>query len=203
MIDSRGRPNSPCGLTYPLLKLSEIVSFLSDLRINVSIEDLTKPTASKMVAIYDDFFEILMGTSQSQLSLSEEGGESVAYSAHPELHVESEKLIMHYIQLYVATLARLQLFHNFLKLIAFNMCPILMRGEICFFFSRRNFMAGLGFNDFSLADVLKPDPQRVVKCLSAAINFTKFREQRVTALEVVTEKAVSFRGNSAKCSFFL
>lgn len=51
-------------------------------------------------------------------------------------------------------------------------------------------MVGIGVDDFSLADVLKPESPRVVKCLSAVINFTKFREQRVAALEVVTERAV-------------
>lgn len=52
-------------------------------------------------------------------------------------------------------------------------------------------MMGIGVYDFSLADILKPESARVIKCLSAVINFTKFREQRVAALEIVTERAVS------------
>lgn len=99
MPDVRARPpgGSSTSLTYPLLKTSEIVKFLSDLRIHLSIEDLMKPTATRMVAVYDDFLEILAGISQDQLSVSEYLDSS--FSAYPELHRDSAKLVLHYMQL--------------------------------------------------------------------------------------------------------
>lgn len=44
---------------------------------------------------------------------------------------------------------------------------------------------------FNLVDLLKPDPRRVRRNLSAIINFHKFREERLAVFTQFTERGVS------------
>ncbi len=52
-------------------------------------------------------------------------------------------------------------------------------------------MAEVGYNEFSIQDLIKPDPKRVRRILSAIINFAKFREERMSVYETFTQKTVS------------
>lgn len=51
-------------------------------------------------------------------------------------------------------------------------------------------MTEVGIDDFSLRDVLKPEPPRVRRILSAVINFAKFREEQMAIYDQYTQKSV-------------
>lgn len=53
----------------------------------------------------------------------------------------------------------------------------------------RKFMLDIGIDDFSMRDLLKPEPRRVRRCFSAVINFAKFREEKMMLFETCTRKA--------------
>jgi kinetochore protein Nuf2 len=48
----------------------------------------------------------------------------------------------------------------------------------------------IGMDDFSLVDLIKPDPKRLRVILSSIINFAKFREDRLAIFEICTRKGV-------------
>jgi len=47
--------------------------------------------------------------------------------------------------------------------------------------------------DFSIRDLIKPEPARVKTILSAVINFAKFREEQMTVFDKYTERSVDHR----------
>ncbi|TPX33898.1 hypothetical protein SmJEL517_g03319 [Synchytrium microbalum] len=49
-------------------------------------------------------------------------------------------------------------------------------------------MAKVGYEDFSLRDLQKPEPGHVRRICSAIINFAKFREERMSVFEACTQK---------------
>ena len=49
----------------------------------------------------------------------------------------------------------------------------------------------VGIHDFSIRDLIKPDPLRVKNILSAIINFAKFREEQLIVFDKYTERSVS------------
>ncbi|KAG4305469.1 hypothetical protein PORY_001025 [Pneumocystis oryctolagi] len=53
-------------------------------------------------------------------------------------------------------------------------------------------MTEVGIDDFSIRDLIKPEPTRVKKILSAVINFAKFREERMPVFETHAQKAESY-----------
>jgi kinetochore protein Nuf2 len=53
-------------------------------------------------------------------------------------------------------------------------------------------MKEVGFPEFSVQDIIKPDPKRVRRILSAIINFAKFREERLEVYEKFTAKASDY-----------
>lgn len=57
-------------------------------------------------------------------------------------------------------------------------------------------MIVVGVDDFSLRDLIKPEPAHVRRILSAVINFAKFREERMIVFEHYTAKSV---GVSVTC----
>ncbi|KAJ3016259.1 kinetochore-associated Ndc80 complex subunit nuf2 [Thoreauomyces humboldtii] len=52
----------------------------------------------------------------------------------------------------------------------------------------RKLMVEVGVADFNMRDILRPEPPRVRRCLSAVINFAKFREERLGVYETCTAK---------------
>jgi ABC-type uncharacterized transport system ATPase subunit len=58
-----------------------------------------------------------------------------------------------------------------------------------------------GVFDFSMKDVLTPDPKRVRRHLSAIINFAKFKEERFAMFTDLANKVrVLKQGERLKCS---
>jgi hypothetical protein len=47
-----------------------------------------------------------------------------------------------------------------------------------------------GVHDFSLKDIAKPEHKRLIKIFSAAINFAKFREEKVGAYDEYIQNTV-------------
>ncbi|RUS27143.1 hypothetical protein BC938DRAFT_483658 [Jimgerdemannia flammicorona] len=62
----------------------------------------------------------------------------------------------------------------------------------------RKLMRDVGVEDIGLRDVIKPEPARVRKIISAIINFAKFREERMGVFEQYTTKSV---GGRSHCGF--
>ncbi|KAI9013312.1 Nuf2 family-domain-containing protein [Gaertneriomyces semiglobifer] len=56
-------------------------------------------------------------------------------------------------------------------------------GLVSYFKQLRKLMADVGVDDFTMKDILRPDGQRFRRCLSALINFAKFREERFALFE--------------------
>ena len=54
-------------------------------------------------------------------------------------------------------------------------------------------MKAVGIRDFSIRDINQPDPKRFPRCLSALINFTKFREERAQQFNELHEGSVSHK----------
>lgn len=49
-------------------------------------------------------------------------------------------------------------------------------------------MVQVGIDDFSIRDIVKPEPGHVRRILSAIINFAKFREERMAVFEQYSAK---------------
>ncbi|KAJ3095966.1 kinetochore-associated Ndc80 complex subunit nuf2 [Phlyctochytrium planicorne] len=49
-----------------------------------------------------------------------------------------------------------------------------------------------GFPDFSIKDIIKPEPLRIRKLLSGIINFAKFREERLSVFEDCTRRSADY-----------
>ncbi|ORY02797.1 Nuf2-domain-containing protein [Basidiobolus meristosporus CBS 931.73] len=60
--------------------------------------------------------------------------------------------------------------------------------QMSFFTKLNKLMLEIGVDDFSLRDILKPEPIHVRKILSALINFAKFREERMCVYEQYAHK---------------
>ncbi|KAJ3243486.1 kinetochore-associated Ndc80 complex subunit nuf2 [Chytriomyces hyalinus] len=130
--------------SFPMLKPSEIVTCMSDLHIHVSLEDLERPTPSRMAAVFDAFTSTFMGVSRDSCAVP--SFHVVDMLEHPDLHQDDVALMAFYRQLF--------------KLVT-----------------------EVGIHDFSIRDLIKPEPGHVRKILSAIINFAKFREERVSVFE--------------------
>ncbi|TPX61932.1 hypothetical protein PhCBS80983_g00851 [Powellomyces hirtus] len=59
---------------------------------------------------------------------------------------------------------------------------------IAYYRQLRKLMVEVGVDDFNMRDILRPEPPRVRRCLSAIINFAKFREERLGVYETCTQK---------------
>ncbi len=51
-------------------------------------------------------------------------------------------------------------------------------------------MHHIAMDTFSLSDLIRPEPLRVIAILSGLINFTKFREERLAQFEECTVQSV-------------
>ncbi|KAJ3415273.1 kinetochore-associated Ndc80 complex subunit nuf2 [Chytridiales sp. JEL 0842] len=141
-------------LTFPVLKPSEIVTCMAELQIPITIEDLEKPTAPRMIAVFESCTDILMGVAREQFS--QPNFAVMEILEHPDLHQESITLMSFYRQLY--------------KLVT-----------------------KVGVDDFSIRDVIRPEPGRTRKILSGIINFAKFREERLAVFEQCTLKSAEYQ----------
>ncbi|XP_078611640.1 uncharacterized protein LOC144882023 [Branchiostoma floridae x Branchiostoma japonicum] len=70
--------------------------------------------------------------------------------------------------------------------------------QIHFFFAMQRFMYSCGARDFKIKDILDPKPKRTTKFLSAAINFLKFRDQRLQTYESIKEEKVAVQEEYAR-----
>jgi kinetochore protein Nuf2 len=138
---------------YPTLPPDEIVACLTELFINITTDDLARPTPGKMQLIYTGFADIIMGVTSEAIEASKAACEQEA--DHPDIFADT-----------------------FLLMIFYRQLQVLMRE--------------VGFPQFSLQDITKPEPRRVQHCLSAIINFAKFREERLGVYEQFTTKAADY-----------
>ncbi|KAM0822779.1 hypothetical protein ACQ4PT_071288 [Festuca glaucescens] len=56
----------------------------------------------------------------------------------------------------------------------------------------RAFLESIQFKDFTLADLLRPTPRRVVEVLSALINFLFYREEKLTLLQPIVNEVPDY-----------
>ncbi|KAI8821768.1 Nuf2 family-domain-containing protein [Fimicolochytrium jonesii] len=57
---------------------------------------------------------------------------------------------------------------------------------VSYYRALRRLMSEIGVDDFSMRDILRPEPPRIRKILSAVVNFGKFREERLGVYEKCT-----------------
>ncbi|KAG6958846.1 hypothetical protein JG687_00009137 [Phytophthora cactorum] len=60
--------------------------------------------------------------------------------------------------------------------------------ELTFYRTAQRLLAACGVDDFGLRDILHPTPKRVRRQLSALINFSKFRTERLAAFSGITSQ---------------
>jgi len=137
--------------SFPILDQSEMLACFGELHMNVRDEDLLKPSAQAVHAIYTQFLEITMNITREDM-IQPQFSENLEYQ---ELHEESIPMI------------------TFLRA-----CHKLMRT--------------VGIADFCMNDVMKPDPKRLRRNVSAIINFLKFREDRLDRYQELAAKAEGF-----------
>jgi kinetochore protein Nuf2 len=63
--------------------------------------------------------------------------------------------------------------------------------DITFFRHLLRLMNSVGIQDFNMKDLMRPEPPRVRRILSAIINFAKFREEHLTEFEKHARLTVS------------
>ena len=51
-------------------------------------------------------------------------------------------------------------------------------------------MRDIGLDQFSIHDVLKPEPAKLMLILSAIINFARFREEKLTLFDELNQQSV-------------
>jgi kinetochore protein Nuf2 len=56
----------------------------------------------------------------------------------------------------------------------------------------RAFLDSIQFKDFTLADLLRPTPCRVVEVLSALINFLFYREEKLNLLQPIVNEVPDY-----------
>ncbi|KAJ3216175.1 kinetochore-associated Ndc80 complex subunit nuf2 [Dinochytrium kinnereticum] len=139
--------------SFPNLKPSEILTCMSDLQIPMSMEDLEKPSTQRILTVFEQFTDILMGVSRDQFA--QPNFAAMEILEYPDLHQDSIILMGFYRQL-----ARL--------------------------------IIEVGVTDFSVRDIIKPEPGRIRRILSAIINFAKFREERLSVFEDCTRRSTDY-----------
>jgi kinetochore protein Nuf2 len=62
--------------------------------------------------------------------------------------------------------------------------------------SRSKLMMGVGVDDFTLKDIIKPETPRLRMIFSGVINFAKFREEQLVLFEEFSSKSVKHLASS-------
>ncbi|BFZ56594.1 SUMO conjugating enzyme Hus5 [Savitreella phatthalungensis] len=138
---------------YPVLSPDEILQCMTELGIPLTLDDLQKPSASKMQVVYTAFADIIMGVTKDYFDASIASCEAAQDSPdHFDIYADSLLLVIFYQHLHVL-------------------------------------MKEVGFPEFALSDITRPDPKRIRRILSAIINFAKFREERLEVYDRFTHKA--------------
>lgn len=71
-------------LSFPTVKLDELIGFFGDLQIPLTGDDLTNPTAMRM--IFESFAEHMLGATKTQ---KQPEFSALQHLSHPELHDEA------------------------------------------------------------------------------------------------------------------
>ena len=153
--------------SFPELKGNEILQCMADLRIPLSDQDLQKPSPQTVQRVYEAFVEIFMGPQAlSVVSSLEPGlsGNNGLASDSPSAVAASVQALEHP-EIHIPSLHLLAFYKQVARL-----------------------MFQVGIDDFSLKDVVKPEPQRLRLLLSAIINFAKFREEQLSVWEELVGK---------------
>ncbi|KAI8588324.1 kinetochore-associated Ndc80 complex subunit nuf2 [Geranomyces variabilis] len=137
------------GLTFPILKPSELVRCMADVGIPFSEEDVSKPTTQRLLAVYEHFTKLILGVTRASFAVPSFNVQQAL--EYPELHQDALNFMGFYQQL-------------------------------------RRLMKEVCVQDFSMRDLLRPEPPRVRRCLSGLVNFAKFREQRIDTFQRSKEK---------------
>ncbi|KAJ3158960.1 kinetochore-associated Ndc80 complex subunit nuf2 [Geranomyces michiganensis] len=137
------------GLTFPILKPSELVRCMADLGIPFSEEDVSKPNTQRLLGIYEHFTKLILGVSRASFAVPSFSVQQAM--EYPELHQDALNFMGFYQQI-------------------------------------RKLMKEVCVQDFSMRDLLRPEPPRVRRCLSGLVNFAKFREQRIDTFQRSKEK---------------
>lgn len=78
---------SASSYSFPTLKAQEILLCLKGLDIPMSVEELKAPTETKMMTVYSQMIEMMMGVTKDELRQPQFG--AMDHFQFPELHEES------------------------------------------------------------------------------------------------------------------
>lgn len=132
-------------MTFPLLKVNEIVSCSDELRVPIQTADLKTPQPPVIQKIFEAYLEMFLNLTQDDVKQPSFDAMMLEY---PELHEES-----------------------FTKLVTMAAMTRMMRA--------------CGIQDFSIQDIIRPEPKRIRKILSGLINFAKFREMQMGTVDMI------------------
>ncbi|TPX50490.1 hypothetical protein SeLEV6574_g00865 [Synchytrium endobioticum] len=144
--------------SYPLLKPHDVVQCMNDLSIQFEENDIAKPNPIKMMQTYEAITEIFMGISRDSSPFHN------GMNGHQDLAFGILE-VLDYPDLHVDAISFMAFYRQLLKL-----------------------MSKVGYTEFSLRDLQKPEPGPVRRICSAIINFAKFREERMSVFEQCTQK---------------
>jgi len=130
---------------------------MQELRVDVSINDLRKPSEERMRAIYTDILRTLMAAGNNAMD--------------SKLFMKN----MDFPELYDQAFANLFLQKKLIK---------------C--------MQRFGVKDFNLSDIILTNSDRVIRNLSAVINFAKFRMEKLKNYTAMKDKETQNEKNVRK-----
>jgi len=188
--------------SFPVLKVGEIASALSQLGINVAEAELSKPTHETLRPALESLVELLVGVSKCALPLplpplsfrvpffGAELARNDAYEANllssPSDKPEWLPCWMWFLRDRcvgaASVLQREEMQTPDLAAVDELEFPELHEesvGTVAFLRALGKLMRASGVPDFCMRDVFKPEAQRLQRMLSAVINFAKFREEKV------------------------
>ncbi|KAJ1908856.1 kinetochore-associated Ndc80 complex subunit nuf2 [Tieghemiomyces parasiticus] len=170
--------------SFPALPPAEILQCMNDLQIPFTEEDLMKPTPQRMQVVYEAFVDIFMGITSDQFE--DPKVELANLIEFPEIHADSTVLMTFYHHVQPGTIVSLLTLFTFYPWL-FCTCNITSQFDLAT--TSRRLMHEVGIKDFSLREILRPEPGQVKRVLSAMINFAKFREERMAVYDKYVNQA--------------
>lgn len=147
--------------TFPLLDVPEITECLQSCDFTISEEQLLRPTPQFVQMLFEQILDTFQGESMAENEV--------------KLQLASENAGVN------------------MSAAAFggptNDLQVEARRTMAFLKAIHTFMSNCGVEDASIMDILKPEPVRVKRLLSAVVNFARFREGHIGDCDDLTKES--------------
>lgn len=177
---NRGKPV----YSFPELKTPEILQCMADLRVPLSEADLAKPGPPAVQRVFEAFLEIFMGGARAQRALDITGQYQQLNQQQQSQNIDGNAA-SHGVAAALQVLEYPEIHLDAVSLIAF-------------YRQAQRLMWEVGVEDFSLRDLVRPEPPRLRLLLSAVINFAKFREEQLSVFEELSRRGEEAETERAK-----